>query len=295
MKMYYLSMWIEEPIRCKECGEILGWERLSCEHTPIKIIPELLHKNLILKEGESVEITLSDADLHNIRLYFSYIKSWHTWDIYRFYNYKNTHPYCRIRAKITPAKTRLAEKPAFHKIYRSGLVIMSIMILLIVILRLNPTIVYALLTTLAGFISVILTIKANAFIQEAKLITNLGTQRLMLCVDRNLTCNHCGSKVNHQYDFQSSVSWTRPQEINQIKKRIRKFSSTKRIYGILDRRDDRKDLSCEDIEILRVLQQAFTNTDKEVKIQMLTAIEDMIKNNECSTYLIFDDEASKLE
>ena len=169
------------------------------------------------------------------------------------------------------------------------------MILLIVILRLNPAIVYALLTTLAGFISVILTIKANAFIQEAKLITNLGTQRLMLCVDRNLTCNHCGSKVNHQYDFQSSVSWTRSQEINQIKKRIRKFSSTKRIYGILDRRDDRKDLSCEDIEILRVLQQAFTNTDKEVKIQMLTAIEDMIKNNECSTYLIFDDEASKLE
>ena len=295
MKMYYLSMWIEEPIHCKECGEILGWERLSCEHTPIKIIPELLHKNLILKEGESVEITLSDADLHNIRVYFSCAKSWHTWDIYRMYNYKNTHPYCRIRAKITPVKTRLAEKSAFRKIYRSGLVIMSVMILLIVILQLDPAFVYALLTTLAGFMSVMTTIKAIAFFQEAKLITNFGTQRLTLCVDRNIRCKYCGSKSNHQYDLQTSISWTRSQEIDQIKRTINKISATKRIYGILDRRDEQKELSYEDIETLRTLQQAFPNKDKEDKAQMLTVIENMIQNNECSTYLVFDEEANKLE
>lgn len=295
MKTYYLSMWVEEPIRCKDCGEILGWERLSCEHTPIKIVPELLHQNLILKEGESAEITLSDADLHNIRVYFSYIKSWHTWDIYRMYNYKNAHPYCRIRAKITPAKTRLAEKPAFHKIYRSGLVIISLIILLIVMLQLDPDFAYIMLTTLAGFMSVMVAIKAIAFFQEAKLITNFGTQRLTLCVDRNIECKHCGSESNHQYDLQASISWTRSQEIDQIKRKIRKISATKRIYGILDRRDEQKELSYEDVETLKTLQQAFPSKDKEEKTQMLTVIESMIKNNECSTYLVFDEEASKLE
>ena len=35
-------MWAEEPIRCSECGKDIGWERVSIEQTPVKIVPELL-------------------------------------------------------------------------------------------------------------------------------------------------------------------------------------------------------------------------------------------------------------
>ena len=42
MNNYCLTMWAEEPIRCSECGKDIGWERVSIEQTPVKIVPELL-------------------------------------------------------------------------------------------------------------------------------------------------------------------------------------------------------------------------------------------------------------
>ena len=42
MNNYCLTMWAEEPIRFSECGQDIGWERVSIEQTPVKIVPELL-------------------------------------------------------------------------------------------------------------------------------------------------------------------------------------------------------------------------------------------------------------
>lgn len=42
MNNYCLTMWAEEPIRCSECGKDIGWERVSIEQTPVKIVSELL-------------------------------------------------------------------------------------------------------------------------------------------------------------------------------------------------------------------------------------------------------------
>lgn len=42
MNNYCLTMWAEEPIRCSGCGKDIGWERVSIEQTPVKIVPELL-------------------------------------------------------------------------------------------------------------------------------------------------------------------------------------------------------------------------------------------------------------
>ena len=46
MNNYCLTMWAEEPIRCSECGKDIGWERVSIEQTPVKIVPELLRRDI---------------------------------------------------------------------------------------------------------------------------------------------------------------------------------------------------------------------------------------------------------
>ena len=63
-------MWAEEPIRCSECGKDIGWERVSIEQTPVKIVPELLRRDIGIKEGETTEITLSNQEIDDIRIYF---------------------------------------------------------------------------------------------------------------------------------------------------------------------------------------------------------------------------------
>ena len=81
-------MWAEEPIRCSECGKDIGWERVSIEQTPVKIVPELLRRDIDIKEGETTEITLSNQEIDDIRIYFEEQRSWYTFDIYRMYDYK---------------------------------------------------------------------------------------------------------------------------------------------------------------------------------------------------------------
>ena len=53
MNNYCLTMWAEEPIRCSECGKDIGWERVSIEQTPVKIVSELLRRDIGIKEGET--------------------------------------------------------------------------------------------------------------------------------------------------------------------------------------------------------------------------------------------------
>ena len=74
-------MWAEEPIICSECGKDIGWEKVSIEQTPVKVVPELLRRDIGIKEGETTEIILSDREIDDIRIYFEEQRSWHTFDI----------------------------------------------------------------------------------------------------------------------------------------------------------------------------------------------------------------------
>ncbi len=57
----------------------IGWERVSIEQTPVKIVPELLRRDIGIKEGETTEITLSNQEIDDIRIYFfEEQRSWHT-------------------------------------------------------------------------------------------------------------------------------------------------------------------------------------------------------------------------
>ena len=135
MNNYCLTMWAEEPIRCSECGKDIGWERVSIEQTPVKIVPELLRRDIGIKEGETTEITLSNQEIDDIRIYFEEQRSWHTFDIYRMYDYKMTHPGSRIGARVTSVKMELVERPDFDRIHKSILVICSILGILFVALK----------------------------------------------------------------------------------------------------------------------------------------------------------------
>ena len=57
---------------------------------------------------------------------------------------------------------------------------------------------------------------------------------------------------------------------------------------MLDRRNEPKLLSCEDIEDIIKLQQNFSKKERTKNAEALKNINDMIKNNECSAYLVFD-------
>lgn len=80
-----------------------------------------------------------------------------------------------------------------------------------------------------------------------------------------------------------------------IKQKINKISKTKCTYGMLDRRNDIKLLSCEDMEDIIKLQQDFSKKERIKNAEALKDIKDMINNNECSAYLVFDEDISEFE
>ena len=290
MNNYCLTMWAEEPIRCSECGKDIGWERVSIEQTPVKIVPELLRRDIGIKEGETTEITLSNQEIDDIRIYFEEQRSWHTFDIYRMYDYKMTHPGSRIRARVTSVKMELVERPDFDRIHKSILVICSILGILFVALKAERIYFILAYGVLTGSIAFKMCLKCISTIKESKNVLLFGGERLTLYVDKNLKCDHCGCEINHQYDHKHSIAWTSDPETKLIKQKINKISKTKCTYGMLDRRNEPKLLSCEDIEDIIKLQQNFSKKERTKNAEALKNINDMIKNNECSAYLVFDED-----
>ena len=100
-------------------------------------------------------------------------------------------------------------------------------------------------------------LKCISLIKESKNVLLFGGERLTLYVDKNIKCGQCGCETNHQCDNKHSTIWTSDPEMKLIKQKINKIPKTKCTYGMLDRRNDPKFLSCEDIEDVIKLQQDF--------------------------------------
>lgn len=295
MNNYCLTMWAEEPIICSECGKDIGWEKVSIEQTPVKVATELLRRDIGIKEGETTEITLSDREIDDIRIYFEEQHSWHTFDIYRMYDYKMTHPGSRIRARVTSVKMELVERPDFDRIHKSILIICSILGILFVALKAERICFILAYGVLTGSIAFRMFLKCISTIKESKNVLLFGGERLTLCVDKKLKCDYCGCEINHQYDHKHSITWTSDPEMKLIKQKINKISKTKCEYGMLDRRNEHKLLSCEDMEDIIKLQQYFSKKERIKNAEALKDIKDMINNNECSAYLVFDEDISEFE
>ena len=148
---------------------------------------------------------------------------------------------------------------------------------------------------LTGSIAFKMCLKCISTIKESKNVLLFGGERLTLYVDKNIKCEHCGCEINHQYDHKHSIVWTSDPEMKLIKQKINKISKTKCTYGMLDRRNEPKLLSCEDIEDIIKLQQNFSKKERTKNAEALKNINDMINNNECSAYLVFDEDISEFE
>ena len=201
MNNYCLTMWAEEPIICSECGKDIGWEKVSIEQTPVKVVPELLRRDIGIKEGETTEITLSDREIDDIRIYFEEQHSWHTFDIYRMYDYKMTHPGSRIRARVTSVKMELVERPDFDRIHKSILVICSILGILFVALKAERICFILAYGVLTGSIAFRMFLKCISTIKESKNVLLFGGERLTLYVDKKLKCDYCGCEIISQFLF----------------------------------------------------------------------------------------------
>lgn len=211
------------------------------------------------------------------------------------YDYKMTHPGSRIGARVTSVKMELVERPDFDRIHKSILVICSILGILFVALKAERICFILAYGVLTGSIAFRMFLKCISTIKESKNVLLFGGERLTLYVDKKLKCDYCGCEINHQYDHKHSVTWTSDPEMKLIKQKINKISKTKCTYGMLDRRNDIKLLSCEDMEDIIKLQQDFSKKERIKNAEALKDIKDMINNNECSAYLVFDEDISEFE